>query len=308
MPQPAPGDTALRPGEKEFIAAAAPDAAAPTVVGQEEAAFATDRWDGIGGYDPGFLDTPVPLPLPQGQVGVREVNGRPDLPYKNFSVVMHADRKLAMVTACNTDGSRLKRLKRAGSWRTDPRIPLEAQIDNAAYRHNDYDRGHLVRRVAPMWGTADEARFAMADTFHYTVCAPQHARLNQGMWVELEDYILDWAEDNAARVSILTGPVFRPDDPIYRGLVKVPADYWKVAVAQTDAGPRAVGNLHTQKHLIPEVDEAFGDFRTHRVPIHVLAELSGLDLSAAEAFDVAGGSFESTGTVRLVLGREDIGF
>ena len=181
-------------------------------------------------------------------------------------------------------------------------------MDNAAYRHNDYDRGHLVRRVAPMWGTTDKARFAMADTFYYTVCAPQHARLNQGMWVELEDYILDWAEENAARVSIFTGPVFRADDPFYRGLVQVPADYWKVAVAQTDTGLRAVGYLHTQKHLIPEVDEAFGDFRTHRVPIHVLSELSGLDLSATEPFDVAGGGFESTGSVRLVLGREDIGF
>lgn len=308
LPQPGPGDTDMRPGERAFLASAVPDVAGPAVIGAEEAAFATDRWDGIDGYDPAFLDTPLPLPLPAGGAGVRDVDGRPDLPYLHFSVVMHADRKLAMVTACNTDGSRLKRLKRTGSWRTDPRIPLSAQVDNAAYRHNDYDRGHLVRRVAPMWGSTEEARFAMADTFHYTVCAPQHARLNQGMWVELEDYILDWAEDNAARVSIFTGPVFRPDDPVYRGLVRVPADYWKVAVAQTDAGLRAVGYLHTQKHLIPEVDEAFGVFRTHRVPIHVLSELSGLDLSAAEPFDVAGGSFESTGSVRLVLGREDIGF
>jgi endonuclease G len=178
LPQSAPGDNGMRPGEREFIAAAVPDVPGPAVIGTEEAAFATDRWQGVDGYDPDFLDTAIPLPLPQGGAGVREVNGRLDLPYLHFSVVMHADRKLAMVTACNTDGSRLKRLKRTGSWRTDPRIPLDAQVDNAAYRHNDYDRGHLVRRVAPMWGTTDEARFAMADTFHYTVCAPQNARLN----------------------------------------------------------------------------------------------------------------------------------
>lgn len=302
------GDPGLLPGEGAFIAKAIEAQDPPAIIGTEEAAFAVNRWDGIDGYDPDFLSVTLPLPLPPGNAGVREVNGRPDLPYKHFSVVMHETRKLAIVTACNTDGSRLKRLKRAGDWRTDPRIPLDAQVDNAAYFRNDYDRGHLVRRVAPMWGTEDEARFAMADTFHYTVAAPQHARLNQGMWVELEDYILDWAEDNAARVSIFTGPVFRPDDPMYRSIVKVPADYWKVAVAESAAGLRAVGYLHTQKHLIPEVDEAFGEFRTHRVPIHVLSELSGLDLGAMEPFDVAGGSFESTGTVRLVLGREDIGF
>lgn len=302
------GEHVLRPGERAFIAAAVPEIPGPAVVGTEETAFAADRWQGINGYDPDFLGTRLPLPLPLGGAGVRDVGGRPDLPYLHFSVVMHADRKLAMVTACNTDGSRIKRLKRAGSWRTDPRLPLDAQVDNTAYSNNDYDRGHLVRRLAPMWGSHDEARFAMADTFHYTVCAPQHARLNQGMWVELENYILDWAEENAARLSIFTGPVFRADDPVYRGIVRVPADYWKVAVAQTGSSLRAVGYLHTQKHLIPEVDEAFGDFRTHRVPIHVLAELSGLDLSALYPFDAAGGGFESSGAVRLVLGPEDVGF
>ncbi|MDU8909686.1 DNA/RNA non-specific endonuclease [Aestuariicoccus sp. MJ-SS9] len=302
-----PSTRPLRPREDMFIPTLDSSLPVDGTVGVSEAAFAVDRWDGVAGYDPDFLSETIALPLPEGRRNVREVNGRPDLPYKHFSVVMHEGRKLAMLTACNTDGTRLKRLRRSGSWRLDPRLPQAAQIDNEAYRHNDYDRGHLVRRVAPMWGSEDDARFAMADTFHYTVCAPQHARLNQGIWLELEDYILDWAEENAAKVSIFTGPLFRADDPVYRGLVQVPADYWKVAVAETPAGLRAVGYLHTQKNLIPTVDEAFGDYRTHRVPIHVLAELSGLDLSAVQGFDVAGGGFEAMAAPREVRGPEDIG-
>ncbi|MDA7423191.1 DNA/RNA non-specific endonuclease [Thalassococcus lentus] len=306
QPDPAP----LRPGETRFIPAldATDVLAGGAAGGAQGPAFESNRWNGIDGYNPDFLSSRVPLPLPQGLANVRQVDGRPDLPYMHFSVVMHETRKLAMLTACNTDGASLRRLDRSDSWRTEPRIPLTAQVDNAAYKHNDYDRGHLVRRLAPMWGTEAEAAFAMSDTYHYTVCAPQHARLNQGIWLELEDYLLEWAEDNDARLSIFTGPVFRADDPLYRGLVQVPADYWKVAVADGPSGLRSVAYLHTQKNLIPTVDEAFGDYRTHRVPVHVIAELTGLDFAALQPFDAAGGGFEMAGAVRVVLGREDIGF
>ena len=304
--------TVLRNRETDFMPTVS-DTVAPGVDVHSDEVFDPSRWDGVQGYDPDFLDVSVPLPVPAGGAGILEVNNRPDLPYHHFSVVMHADRKLAMFTACNTDGSRLRRLSRSGRWQTDPRLPVDAQTGNDAYRNNDYDRGHLVRRVAPMWGTDAEARLAQADTFHYTVCAPQHARLNQRVWLELEDYLLDWAEDNAARLSIFTGPIFRADDPEYRDIVRVPADYWKVAVAQRPSGPRAVGYLHTQKNLIPTVEEAFGDYKTHRVPIHVLADLTGLNFSVLEPFDVADAGFEiagskGDGSVRLVNGKEDIGF
>ncbi|EXJ16932.1 DNA/RNA non-specific endonuclease [Imhoffiella purpurea] len=297
----------LRPGESGLMPSLTGDTLNYRRVDLEEAAFGVDRWREVAGYDPNFLNKPISLPLPQGGNGVREVDGRADLTYMHFSVVMHATRKLPMVTACNVDGTRLKRLKRRGAWRHDPRLTRTEQIGNEAYVNNDYDRGHLVRRVAPMWGSEAEARFAEADTFHYTVCAPQHARLNQKSWLELENYLLDWAEENAARLSIFTGPLFRPDDPLYRGLVQVPADYWKVAIAEQSGRFRAVGYLHTQKNLIPSVEEAFGDYKTHRVPIHILAELSGLDLEGLISEDVAGEGFETSGGVRLVLGREDLG-
>lgn len=296
----------LRRREDRFV----PKLAAATEdgeVGVSEEVFLPNRWDGVQGYDPEFLDRRFDLPLPANGENVLEVDGRPDLPYRHFSVVMHAGRKLAMLAACNVDGARLRRLRRSGAWRVDPRIPHDAQVDNDAYQHNDYDRGHLVRRLAPMWGSEAEARMAMADTFHYTVCAPQHARLNQGVWLELEDYLLDWAGAKSAKMSIFTGPVFRADDPAYRGIVQVPADYWKIAVAETPAGLRAVGYLHSQKNLVPTVDEAFGNYRTHRLPIHVIGELTGLDLTALDTIDLASAGFEAFAMPREVMGPEDIG-
>ena len=296
----------LRKREDAFVPSLVPVTPAGEI-GVTDETFRRERWDGVEGYDPDFLNHRFKLPLPPHGQGVREVDGRPDLPYKHFSIVMHADRKLAMLAACNTDGNSLRRLRRSGEWRVDPRIPPNAQVDNRAYSNNDYDRGHLVRRLAPMWGSEADARMAMADTFHYTVCAPQHARLNQGIWLNLEDYLLNWAEEHGARMSIFTGPIFRADDPSYRGIVRVPADYWKVAVAGIANSLRAVAYLHTQKNLIPTVNEAFGDYRTHRVPVHIIGDLTGLDFGAFEAFDVAG-EFESLSAPREIKGREDIGF
>jgi endonuclease G len=298
---------ALRPHEQDFLPTLSRVPAAAEAPLAEEAAFTADRWAGVDGYNPDFLELTVPLPLPSDEGVIRQVDGRPDLPYLHFSVIMHAQRKLPIVTACNVDGARLQRLPRRGSWRFDPRLPRSEQVGNDAYRHNAYDRGHLVRRLAPMWGTREDARFAEADTFHYTVAAPQHARLNQGIWLELEDYLVDWAERHQARLSIFTGALFRPDDPLYRGIVRVPADYWKVAVAESASGVRAVAYLHTQKNLIPSVEEAFGNYKTHRVPLHVVAELSGLDFAAVVPFDVAGGAFETRSGIRIVDGPEDIG-
>ena len=304
-----PGDgRGLRRREVDFV----PSIDAPIfdsdLPATEEADFPAGRWDGIDGYDPDFLSKTISLPLPSNNEGVNEINGRPDLPYMHFSVVMHSDRKLPMVTACNVDGAQLRRLRRRGDWRFDPRLPRSEQVGNDAYRRNDYDRGHMVRRVAPMWGSNEEARFAEADTFHYTVSAPQHKLLNQKAWLELEDYLLDWADQNSAKLSIFTGPLFRSDDPLYRGVVRVPADYWKVAIAETSSGFRAAGYLHTQKNLIPTVDEAFGDYRTHRVPVHILAELSGLSFDAVVGDDVSGDAFETVGFAKVVEGPEDIGF
>lgn len=297
---------ALRPREHAFISPSISGSSnLPTL---EEANFPTNRWDGIEGYDPEFLSEEIALPLPHSNANVREVDGHPDLPYMHFSVVMHDQRKLPMVTACNVDGTRIQRLSRRGAWRFDPRIPQNTQVGNDAYKANDYDRGHLVRRLAPMWGTENEARFAEADTFHYTVSAPQHAQLNRKIWLELEDYLLNWAENKGKRLTIFTGPVFRADDPLYRGIVQVPADYWKVAIAETGSGLRAVGYLHTQKNLIPTVEEAFGNYKTHRLPIHIISELSGLDFTSIQPHDVSGGSFEGTGGIKIIDGPEDIGF
>ena len=181
------------------------------------------------GYREDFLgpDAATDVPLPELTSSVRgdavRVNncrgvGAYSLDYTHFSVVMSRARRLALFTAVNIDGQQEVSVRRRGtSWKIDPRISRDLQAGNELYRHNPLDRGHLVRRLDPVWGSEEEARRANDDSFHYTNAAPQHARLNQRSWLSLEDYLLDNAHARDLKISVFTGPINSDNDPVYRG-------------------------------------------------------------------------------------------
>jgi endonuclease G len=142
---------------------------------------------------------------------------------------MSKSRSLAFFTAVNIDGSQLIQIDRKNDrWYFDPRIDRSYQTGPELYINNDLDRGHLVRRLDPVWG--DSAKEADEDTFHFTNCSPQHKNLNQITWLGLEDYILTNADRFDLKVSVFTGPVFREDDMLYRRKFQIPAEFWKVVV------------------------------------------------------------------------------
>ena len=107
---------------------------------------------------------------------------------------MHRERALALFTAVNIDGKLARQPKRERDrWIIDPRLPAEFQTGEPVYKSNPLDRGHLVRRLDPAWGTDDAAvKAANDDTFHFTNAAPQHHQFNAGstLWAGLEDHIL----------------------------------------------------------------------------------------------------------------------
>lgn len=205
------------------------------------------------------------------------------LKYRHFSVIMSQSRKLPLFTAVNIDGSRSKRLGRVSKWYIDERLSHELQVDNDAYNKNPLDRGHMVRRNDPVWGTLKQASEANRDTFHYTNCAPQHKGLNQRDWVRLEDYILGSARAHRLRVSVFTGPVFKDDDPLYRNIVRLPRSFWKIAVLvdKDKEELSATGYILCQGELIKSLTEAFvyGDFRTYQVPLSLIEKETGLDFA-----------------------------
>lgn len=234
-------------------------------------------FDGRRGYEADFLPTPIPLPI-LGAAALRhgapaKVTGAADdvLRYMHFSVVLNGarDRKLAFYTAVNIDGTRWTNLDRGDdAWFYDGRIPEELQNGDELYgnepvrRKNYFDRGHLVRRLDPVWGGIREAKLANDDTFHWTNCSPQYWGFNQGadLWQGLENFLLYNTDEEDVRASIFSGPLFRSDDELHRG-IRIPQFYWKVIAVADKAG-----KLFTSGYIVSQQDYAL-DIPFEQLPV-----------------------------------------
>jgi endonuclease G len=282
------------------------DAAAP---GEREAISIDPDYSRRSGYDPAFLAQPLPLPVLAPELAAV---ASAELRYHHFSVVMHRLRALALYTAVNIDGTTARRPTRESDrWILDPRLPASEQTGEAVYRDNPLDRGHLVRRLDPAWGSELLAKAANDDTFHFTNATPQHHEFNAGstLWAGLEDYVLEGADTADVAVSVLTGPVLADDDDAYRG-VQLPRQFWKVvAMVKRSGALSATGYLLSQATLLDglESDEEFsyGAYRTFQVPVRRIAALTGLGLERHIAADPLE-RLEAAPLPRELIRREDL--
>jgi endonuclease G len=249
------------------------------------------------GFDESFIGVDVPLPElapasrridPGGAGG----EGDSILRYEHFTIAMSPSRKLAYFVAVNIDGARTIDIGPRGDdkWIFDTRIPEEQQMGDWLYDDNDFDRGHLVRRLDPVWGdTREEALRAEADTFHFTNCAPQHWRFNRRreFWQGIETYILDNTEVHDLRISLFTGPVLADDDPPMEGTL-VPRDYWKVvAMRKRDGTLATAAYVLSQGELLKVRAEefVFGEYKAFQVRVSEVEERTGLRLGKLRDHD-----------------------
>lgn len=222
------------------------------------------------------------------------------LPYTHFSVAFRPDRRLAASTAVMIDGRKLVDADRDDDWRFDSRLPDGKQTDHPVCRNNPLDKGHLVRRLDPVWGTRNEAEAANSDTFHYTNAAPQMDIFNQGkeLWQGFETSCSTHAEAFDRKLSVFTGPVLEDSDPPYRG-IKVPLRFWKVAAFMQDGELASTTYVLDQSPSLTRDAAAqalaqatragdpppLGAFRTFQVPVADIAEITSLDLGPLPAAD-----------------------
>ena len=201
---------------------------------------------------------------------------------------MNKERRMPFFTAVNIDGAQVKEVKRSGKWLFDPRIEREHQLGNAAYKKNDLDRGHMVRRRDPTWG--DKAEQGSTDTFVYTNAALQHENLNQDEWLDLENRVLEKAMTEDKKMTVMTGPVFRDSDPSFdnggklKNPTKIPQDFWKVvAWNDPEKGLQSEAFVMSQKKDLAGTgnpDDKLTtekQFNMYRVPISQLEEMTSLD-------------------------------
>lgn len=287
-------------------------------------------YDGLetrGGYDPAFLELkdgatlPIPPLTEEGKKVAAPLleGGGYELRYHKFSVLMHKDRRMAILTASNVDYHDEVRLingKKPGrnqlngfdkdypeEWVTDARLSPRHQLPDVFFSEDRkaFDKGHLVRRDDVCWGrNFEDMQMSNGDTFHVTNCSPQIKGLNQHgegefNWGDLEIEIQ--AQTRAEKAVVFAGPVLDARDRWFRGLdekgavrVQVPSRYWKIVVAKGDDGrPQAFGFVIEQDVTgITEKEVAFGKEWKHRmVPISTITGyLRGwVDISALEKMD-----------------------
>lgn len=275
-------------GAVPVVAATAQATRPETVAAETEALREPDHADADvsrSGYDPDFLNQTPPLagltvPLPgaaDAAILARSRTGADVLHYQNFSIRMHASRRLALVTASNVtkefalrqpepgrDYSR-KGLSGLGpndqeKWFLDPNLGPELQLPDIFFTKDKgaFDKGHIVRREDVAWGKSYAAlKLANGDTYHVTNCSPQVAGFNRSTlgvdnWGDLENVVLSQAASE--RLCVFAGPVLADDDETFVGRgdsgvvlrAKVPSRFWKVIVARVGEGLAAFGFMLEQ--------------------------------------------------------------
>ncbi len=255
------------------------------------------------GYRADFLGVDLPqAPLPdvvrRDDVLEVEWGGRTSsvIPYRHFSVVMSTSRRVCYVSAANVDGAlSVAHLKRRG-WRFDPRLDASRQLAGRVYGNPPrFSRGHMTRREDPAWGhTRDEADEGNTDSMHVSNAVPQMQPFNGGIWLGLEDFALQNAREDDQKISVMTGPVLRDDDPVFED-VQVPIEFWKVIAFVHDEtlALSVSGYILSQRGFLPHREAVFGAYETYQVPLTTIEQRAGLRFGPLTPLDVFEGVPES---------------
>lgn len=306
-----------------------------TLSGQQLLAAATEKmvepvrdtnYAARRGYDEAFLGVATPAPQPKSAaVLAKTLKGGLRLDYENFSVQMHAKRRLALITAANVTAEKKLKAPESGKdytrkgltglgendqekWFLDPRLDARFQLPDVFFTRDNasFDKGHVVRREDVAWGKTYAAlRRANGDSYHVTNCSPQVSGFNQSSrgkdnWGDLENVVLSQAASE--RLCVFAGPVLAPGDPRFLGqfgqgerrLVQIPLTFWKVIVARVGGGIAAFGfvleqdlsEVETTEFVVPQA------FKRFLVPLTLIGEQAGISFAAsileADQFDDRG--------------------
>lgn len=236
----------------------------------------------LTGYKVDFIQATIGLPRLTGDLASDAV--ATPLDYINYSLVMGRSHRMAIYSAVNLDRSQRMTLQvTGGGLRYDGRLPRDAQPDRSWY-HQRLLPARLANASDIAWGpefTGDPATAALKLAQYAYVLPntmPQPRELNGDIWLPLENWVRSQHNPLANRVTIFTGPVFRPaDQPV--GDVPTPYAYWKLAVSSVPAVEK--GEVRDPEYvvdafLVPR--DATGEFdpNSNRISVADLEKTTGL--------------------------------
>ena len=274
------------------------------------------------GYEIDFISPLLPVALPVIRA-LHPAGNSKQFDYLHFSVIASKLRRFPYYSATNINGPQFRQLSRVDNWRDDP-AATGWQWGKALYsaHKSNFDKGHMTKREDPQWGLTDAvAAQAADDTFFYTNAVPQMAELNQKVaaWRGLEDYILHdearlgkkpdaTAAQPGLLISVFTGPVLSPTDPVFVTTVmgqrvQLPELFWKVVYYTNDGLElRRVGFLMGQRNAMQKAGvlgidsfarfkqlslrenffEDYKDAEPFQAGVSYIEELTGLTFAAAK--------------------------
>lgn len=263
----------------------------------------------MSGYDPKFLGSDFKIDIPWINYDVYadvlkrdELRGNYIADYLHYSVVMSKRNRQAYLSICNLDQTKSRKVE-GRDWFIDYRIGADNQLDNRYYQnsavdgYNYWDRGHLTRRTAVTWGDDDAtARRASNESCSYANACLQHKRFNEDEWRIPEKIAAYFDRDKNGRLSIMTGPLFSPNDrwfePTHFDVTpgRVPSGFWKVLYyidkkKSADAGHDVLG---CEAYIVYQDDLSMEDHggqgrlevATLQCTITELAQLTGIQFPA----------------------------
>lgn len=261
------------------------------------------------GYDQAFLGRNASVPLPTVVKGKTDIlkfkvgtKTEEVLKYHHFSVLMNKKRRLCFYSACNIDGKLSKRGVKRTTWKTDPRIPKELQIIKECYGNPPkFSRGHMTRKEDPIWGDLALARVAADDTFHVPNATPQMQPFNAPVWLALEDYALEHARQDDMKISVITGPIFKSNDPVKHG-VQIPVEFFKIIAFIHDDTKKlcATGYMVSQEDYLSNEEFVFGQFNAYQIAIKTIERKTGLSFGNLSKVDPIKGQESFIGALSSV--------
>ena len=262
-------------GKAPIVATPATAAGLPAVAEAFEKKFEDGMdFSQCDGFDEYFLGqnmhTPIPKLSAKLKAKVAHYLDNPNryvLKYHHFSSIQHAVRRQPIIAAINING--LKRYEeltgRTDKWYRDNRIDYDVQLNDDFYKYSGFDKGHLCRREDAEWGSPMSfAELAANMTCSYANASPQVPTLNRGKygytgkWGRLEIEILEKgvaaSGEKERKIVVFNGPIFKDDDPVFKG-VQIPLHFYKVVVwRDADKNPRTTAFLLHQDRLVQDIE------------------------------------------------------
>ena len=158
------------------------------------------------------------------------------------------------------------KFERNQDFEPDPQI-TSGSAHYRDYKGSGFRRGHLVPAADMAWHKS-----AMDATFLMSNVVPMRQAFNDGIWLELEQNVRDWAR-KYGEIRIVSGPVLEDIEQHFgRNEVHVPRFFYKAVFTANDANPKVIA------FLLDQEADTYNTLDQYVISVDSLEQLTGIDL------------------------------